>query len=331
MIKCFATSPMRRRLLAALSVLPLARTVGAQDGATTYPNRTVRIIVPFGAGGGTDYFARSLAQQLSTRLGQSFVVDNRLGAGGSVGAEVVQHAPADGYTLLFTSNSFTVNAVMSNVPYDAVTDFVPVVHYVNAPLIVVVNPTLPVQTMDELVAYAKANPGKLFFGSSGVGGIAHLAVEDFMLKTGTKMTHVPYKGIAFANTALMTNEVQVVFTDTGAVAPQIYAGQVRALAVGGRQRFKQLPAVPTAAEAGMPWLKLDIWYGLLAPRGTPPAIVDKLNGATAAALRSPELVAALATRFADPVATSAQTFAATVKSDVETWKQFGQQTHLHLN
>ena len=316
-------------LLATLGLL-VAQPARAQSPAA-YPTKPIRMIVPFSPGGGSDFFGRIIAQELSARLGQQVFVDNRGGAGGSAGTALAAQSAPDGYTILLVSNSFAVSAAVSKLEYDPLGDFVPIVRLVDTSMIVAVNPSVPANNLKELVIYAKANPNKLSFGSSGVGGIAHLSTEDFLVSTGTKMVHVPYKGTGPANIALVTNEIQVNIGDTGAVAELIKSGRVKGLAIGGKNRSKLLPLVPTGAEEGYPDIKLDIWYGLLAPKGTPESIITLLNKNVNEILRLPSVVDAFAGRFAMPAGGSAQEFGSNIKHDIDLWTQFIARTGLIVN
>jgi tripartite-type tricarboxylate transporter receptor subunit TctC len=296
----------------------------------TYPSKPVRLIIPFAPGGGADFFGRKLAERLSARLGQPFVVDNRGGAGGAVGTEIAARSAPDGYTLVFVSNGFPVSPAVSKVAYDPVQDFSPIARVVDTSMVVAINPSLPVSTLQELVTYAKAKPKEISYGSSGVGGIAHLATEEFLWQTGTKMTHIPYKGTGPANTALLAGEIQVNIGDVGAVSSLASAGRVKLIAVGGAKRVKAMPNVPTAAESGYPDAKLDIWYGLLAPKGTPAAVIAKLNAEVNAILKEPEMVEAFAARFASPGGGSPQDFANDINKDYTNWKRFADQTGIKV-
>ena len=298
--------------------------------APAYPTRAVKMIVPFAPGGGADFFGRVLAEKLTTRLGQSFVIDNRGGAGGAVGTEVAAKAAPDGYTLVFVSNGYSVSPAVSKVSYDPLKDFAPIARVVDTSMVVAAHPSVPATDLKGLVAYAKENPGKLSFGSSGVGGIAHLATEEFLLSAGIKMVHVPYKGTGPANTALIGGEIQINVGDIGAIVQMIRAGRVKALAVGSQGRSKLLPAVPSAAESGYPDSKFGIWYGLLAPRGTPEAIISRLNREVNAVLATPEVNDTFSARFAAPAGGSPEEFAGNIKADFEFWKRFSERTGLKI-
>jgi tripartite-type tricarboxylate transporter receptor subunit TctC len=281
---------MRRRvavaLLAAgaLGLVPLAH---AQSG---YPGKPVRLVVPFPAGGTTDILARAVAQKLSEAWGQSVVVDNRPGAGGNIGSELVARAAPDGYTLLMgTVGTHAINASLySKMPYDHVKDFAPVILVAGVPNVLVVNPSVPVNSVPELIAYLKANPGKVNFASSGSGTSIHLSGELFKVMTGVQMTHVPYKGSAPALTDLVGGQVQLMFDNLPSSLAFIKAGKLRALAVTSAARAAALPDVPTIAESGVPGFEASSWVGVLAPTGTPPDVIARINAEVGMWLASPD-------------------------------------------
>ncbi|MFO1323129.1 MAG: tripartite tricarboxylate transporter substrate binding protein [Burkholderiales bacterium] len=275
----------------------VAATANAQ---APYPNKPIRIVVPFPAGGTTDILARAVAQKLTETTGQPVVVDNRPGAGGNIGAELVAKSPPDGYTLLMgTVGTHAINASLyKSMPFDHVRDFAPVILVAGVPNVLVVNPSLPVNSVQELIAYGKANPGKLNFASSGNGTSIHLAGELFKTTTGVQMAHIPYKGSAPALVDLMGGQVQLMFDNLPSALPQIKAGKLRALAVTSAQRSSALPDVPTVAESGLPGFEASSWFGLLAPTGTPKDIVAKLNGEVAKWLATPEAKEKLASQGA---------------------------------
>ena len=309
---------MQHLLSAVILALAAIAPVAAQTPA--YPARPVKILVPFPPGGATDYVARYVAEKLTQRLGQSFIAENRTGAGGMLAADAAAKATPDGYTLFVSSASYAVLPSLMKLPYDPVRDLVPVINMVIAPIAVTVNADVPIKSMRELVAHAKANPDKLAYASNGVGSTVHVLTEAFMVNTQTKMVHVPYKGIGPAIADLVSGQVQVLFTDPGAVQQFVKAGRVRALAIGGKRRFESLlPGVPTADEAGYPGLPLASWQGMFAPRGTPPAVIAKLNAEVNAIFSDPVVVEHFASRLATPVGGSAAEFAETVKTDIESW------------
>jgi tripartite-type tricarboxylate transporter receptor subunit TctC len=265
--------------------------------AQDYPNRPIKLVVPFPAGGPTDGMARIISDRLGAVLGQSIVVENRGGgAGGSVGAKFVAAADPDGYTILLTpGGSLTTGpAVHKNIGYDPAKAFTPVALVIETPLIVSVHSDLPVKSMAELVAYAKANPGKVSWGSQGFGVAPHLLLELFKLESGVNVVHVPYRGTAPMLAAIVAGEVQVVADPMTTSLPHIQSGRLRAIAIAGAERTPKLPDVPTTKEAGYPKLDSPFWLGVVAPAGTPPAIIDKLNNAFRESMAPPETRARLA-------------------------------------
>jgi tripartite-type tricarboxylate transporter receptor subunit TctC len=262
----------------------------AQAVARDYPLKTVRIVNPFPPGGATDIQARILAEKVAPRLGQQVVVDNRSGANGVIGMELVARAPADGYTLvLTTSGNWAVHPHLYKLPYDTEKDFVPVILVGSTPGVLVVHPSLPAKTVKEFIALAKRKPGELTYGSSGVGGFAHISAELFASMTKTRMTHVPYKGSVQSLVDLIAGHIQASFNVVAPSLPHIQAGRVRALAVTSDKRVPQLPDLPTIAEAGVPGYENSTWSGIGAPAGTPAAVVERLNREFAAAMQAPDV------------------------------------------
>src|ERR1700730_3124660 len=265
--------------------------------AQAYPNKEpIKVIVPFPPGGPTDGMARIISDRLSTVLGQSIVIENRGGAGGSIGGKFVAAADPDGYTLLMTpGGSLTTGpAVNPDIGYDPVKVFASICQLIETPLIISVHPDLPAKSMAEVVAYAKANPGKISWGSQGFGTAPHLLAEMFKLETGVNIVHVPYRGTAPMLAAVVAGEVQMVADPSTTSLPHIQSGNLRALAIAGAERFLKLPDVPTTPEAGYPKLQAPFWLGVVAPAGTPSAVIDKLNAAFRDSLARPETRARLA-------------------------------------
>ena len=274
---------LRALLTAAVTVLAFTPFATAQD----YPTKPVRIVVPFPAGAFNDQVGRIIAAELSDRLGKQFIVDNRGGAGGIIGAEIVANAPKDGHTLLIVSLATAVNPWLYTLPFEPVKAFAPISMIVTAPNVVAVYPGLPAQSIKELVALAKQQPGAIQYGSSGIGTFVHLGGELFKMAAGIDMLHVPFKGTAPAMVDLMGGNTKVTFGSTASTMPHLRSGKVRALAVGGRQRSPALPDVPTVTEAGVPYEAAN-WIGLVAPAGTPPAIVERLHKEIAEIQNSPK-------------------------------------------
>jgi tripartite-type tricarboxylate transporter receptor subunit TctC len=288
--------------------------------AQAYPTKPIRLIVPQSAGGSTDLVARPLAQKLTEVFKQAIVIDNRTGAGSTIGSDIVAKSAPDGYTLLAVAASFSMSpSLYRKLPFDPIRDFAPITQLSAFPNILVVQPSLPVKSVKELIAYAKARPGQLNFGSSGVATGTHLSMEQFMYLTGIKMVHVPYKGGAPSVNALLGGEVQVTFATISTALPFVKAGRLRALAVSTARRSASAPEVPTIAESGLPGYDYASWIGLLAPAKTPAAIVMKLNAEVVKAIRSPELKVILDVEASEPIGNSPEAFAAILKTEVARW------------
>ena len=306
-------SPSVRAMFAAACAVA-ATTAWAQS----YPTKPIRIVVPQLPGGGNDTIARMVAQKLTVALKQQVVADNRPGAGGLIAAELVAKSAPDGYTLLLANvaTMAIIPNVQKKVPYDAVKDFEPVSLVASAPLLVVVHPSLPVTSVRQLIALAKAKPGQLNYASNGVGSSTHLATEMFKMMTGTKMVHVPYKGLSAATTDLLSGQVQVMFSSAVAMMPQVKAGRLRAIAMTGAKRSPAIPDVPTVAEAGVPDYEAGSWYGICTPAGTARPIVDQLSREIAVAVKSPDVIERLALEGVIPVGSTPQQFGAHIKREL---------------
>ena len=299
--------------------------------AAAFPDRPVRIVVGFPPGG-SDISARILAQKLQELWGQGVVVENRAGAAGNIGAGFVANAPADGYTILLCVNSYTINTtVYRNLGWDLLRDFAPVGRFATSPLVVVVNPLLPAKNMRELIDHARANPGKLNYGSAGSGTAPHLAGELFAMETGLQMTHVPYKGSAPSVTALLANEVQFSFGALSAFEAFIKDGRLRPLAVTTAARSALAPGLPTVIESGIAGFDADIWYGLLVPAKTPAAITAKLSADLARVLADPDTQAKLKQRGLDPAYLGEQALADLMRRDVARWRTVAERIKLVLD
>ncbi|MGE5098092.1 MAG: Bug family tripartite tricarboxylate transporter substrate binding protein [Betaproteobacteria bacterium] len=306
-----------RALAAAMvALLPLAA------GAQAWPAKTVKIVVPFAAGGATDVVARLLAQKLQEAWGQPVVVEDRAGAGGNIGADVVAKSSPDGYTLLMTSGSIvTANPYMyRNMPFDAAKDLVPVTNVATGPQVIAVATNVPVKDLKDFIAYAKSQPGRVNFGSAGVGTQTHLAAENFAYTAGLDLTHVPYKGEAAALTDLIGGQIQMVTPNLGAAINYIQQGKIKALAVTSRERNPELPNVPAAAEV-IPGFENSGWFGLMAPAGTPKEVVDKIQRDSAKILLSDEFKAKLAQQGMLPVANTPSDFAAAIREESGRWQK----------
>jgi tripartite-type tricarboxylate transporter receptor subunit TctC len=313
--------PTRRALLAASLATPLLRPSGV--AAQAFPDRPIRLIVPFPPGGPVDLSARIVAQALSEELKSSVVVENRSGAGGVVGTDAVAKAAPDGYTLGFSSTgAVAVNVtLLPNNPYDSRKDFSPISIVAGVPTLLCVNPDVPARNVAELIALAKSRPGQLNFGSSGPGGTPHLSGERFKLRTGTNITHVPYRGAAPAITALLANEVEVAFLDLPILLPHVQEGRLRALAVTSAQRSPALPDVPTFAEAGVDGMEIENWYAILAPAGTPPDRVARLHAATAAAMARPATANQFTSQGARIIVNKPEEALAFIRAEVDRWAE----------
>jgi len=306
--------PVVPKALCAALLLALA----AQAAAQTYPNKPVRLIVPIAAGGGLDTIARPIAQKLAENLGQAIVVDNRGGASGTIAAESAKYAAPDGYTILMTSATLAIRPLLYKVPYDLARDFAPISQLTSQSHLLMANNSLPAKSVSELVALAKASPGKLNYGSVGNGSQIHLMTELFRTMTGTRIVHVPYKGITNAFPDLITGSIQIMFGSVASGQGHVRAQRVRALAISGPRRSKVFPELPTISES-VPGYVVTQWYGLLAPAGTPREIVSRLHGEVVKVLRAPEVRDQLTSQGADIVGNSPEEFSAWIKTEVKKW------------
>ena len=299
----------------------LLSLLGASCFAQGWPNRPMRLVIPFAPGGGADIAGRLIAQELSEALKQPMLVENRTGAGGTLALDNVAKSPADGYSIALGHVGGIAIApfLYKTLPFDPIRDLVPVTLAVNGLSVLVVNPALPVKTVAELIAYAKANPNKLAFGSAGSGTDTHLAGELFRTMTGTTMIHIPYKGGAPAMLDLIAGRTQLSFASVATAISYIQADKLRAIAMTGSRRFDGLPGVPTIAESGVPGYEINNWYGLFVPAGTPQDIVTRLNAVTVKAVQNPELRARLTAAGLEPVWNTPSEFAAYVRSETAKW------------
>jgi len=300
-------------LLCCAWCAPLAGGVCAQS----YPSKPLRLIVPQPPGGGNDTIARMISAKLSVALKQQVTVDNRAGAGGLIGADMAAKAAPDGYTLLLGNVAALaiIPNVQQKIPYDPLKDFVPISLIASAPLLVMVHPSLPVNSIKQLIAFAKAKPGQLNYASNGVGSSTHLATEMFKLMTKTDYVHVPYKGLGPAITDLLSGQVQMMFSSAVAMMPHAQSGRLRAIAMTGAKRSAAIPNIPTVAEAGVPDYESGSWYGILAPAGTPRAIIDLLSQEIAAAVRAPDITQRLVSEAVIPVGGSPAEFASHIQRE----------------
>ena len=304
-----------RFLFALLLALPL-------QAFAQYPQRAIRMIVPFPPAGATDIVGRIVAQKLSERLGQPMVVENRPGAGGTIGSDIAAKSAPDGYTILMaTSSTHSVGPALQKLPYDPIKDFAAITHVADVPNVLVVSPKLPVANLKEFIAYARANPGKLNFASSGMGTIVHLNGEFFKMLTGVDIVHVPYKGTALSIPDLASGSVAMLFDSLASAMPNIKSGTVKPLALNAPRRSHLLPDVPTLAEAGLPAFDRYTWFGMFAPAGTPPDIVRRLQSETVAALKSPDLRERFDAVGAEPVGSTSEQFVERIRSDGVRWAE----------
>ena len=305
-----------RKLVAALLGMLCAASALAQD----YPSRPIRLIVPFAAGGGTDVVARTLAIKLSKEMGQSVVVENRVGASGVIGTDATAKSAPDGYTIMIATPTFTVNpSLMAKLPYNTVRDFAPVALVATSPHLLAVHPSVPVRSVAELVAYARQRQEPVTYSSGSVGGSSHLAGELFSSMAGLKMLHVPYKGTGEAAAALVGGTVSAAFLDVQTLLPLVRAGRLRALAVTGPRRSEILPDLPTIAESGYPGFESGLWYGIIAPGATPPAIIARLNAEIGKAVHSPEMKKIFQDAAAEPAGGTSQAFVELITAELDRW------------
>jgi len=304
---------MKRLFLALLCALPLLAA------ADTYPSKPIRFVVPYPAGGPLDTIARLLGQKVSESVKQPVVVDNKPGAGGNIGADAVAKSPADGYTILMGAvATHAINPTLyASIPYDPVRDFIPVTQVASTPNVLVVNPSVPAASVREFIAYAKANPGKLNFGSGSTGSAGHLAGELFKTQAGVEMTHVPYKGAAPAMNDLVGGQIQLMFDNLASSLGQVKAGRVRALAVTTARRTSLAPDLPTIAESGLPGFDINTWFGIFVPANTPRDVVERLHAEFTRALALPDVKERMLALGAEPVGSRPDEFAAYIRAEGE--------------
>ena len=310
----------KSRLLLFVAVLLLACGLNPHAGAQAYPSKPVRLVVPFPAGGGSDNVGRVLAQKLSELLGQQVIVDNRAGAGGSIGTEVVVRSPPDGYTVVLASTSeISVNPAIYKLDYDTLKDLAPVAMVASSPMVLIVSPSLPVKSVADFIALAKSKPGQLNIASAGNGSFTHLSGELFRSMTSLTWTHVPYKGAPPAIGDLAGGRVDAMFSTMPAAMGSIKGGMVKAIAVSSKTRMSTLPDVPTVIESGVPGYEPEYWYGIFAPAATPRDIVAKLADAVAKAVQSPDVAANFVSQGAAPATMTPAQFADYVKDEAARW------------
>jgi len=317
----------RDAMLVALAAAIAASPVRADD----YPTRPVKIIAPFGAGGPTDVYTRDIAEELQKSLRQAFVIENRPGAGTTLGTDLVAHATPDGYTLLMVSSTQTVNETLyANKPYRLLGDLVAIAPLMANDLVLVIHPSVPAKNLQELLALARAKPGTLNFGSSGPGSNYHMAAELLKSLTGIDIVHVPYKGSTGMRTDILGGQIQMLFDSIPTMAPMVQSGMVRALGTSGATRSPILPDVPTIAEAGVPGFQFSQWVGFMAPKATPQPIVDKLNGAITTILKRPDIKAAWEAQGAIPMVMTQAEFTTFMTVEVAKWAKVITANHITL-
>ncbi len=297
----------------------LFATFASPSHAQNYPSRPVRVIVPLAAGGGMDTITRGLAQRLGETLGQNFVVDNRPGAGSQIGLEILAASAPDGHTLMMISATTVAHPILYKSRFDITRDFAPISQVSAQGYVLLVHPTIPAKSVAEFVKYLRANPGKLTYGTSGIGSLIHMSGELFQIATGTRMIHIPFKGMGASYSDLIGGHVQVSFPTIISSIGHVAAGRLRALAVTPAMRVRALPDVPTFAEAGVPGVVVVNWYGLIAPAGMPKAVIDRISGETMKAMQSPDMTKRLVAEGSGAVGGSPQEFAVHIRTEHDLW------------
>lgn len=308
--------------LAGLAAYAASPFVSAQTTSTgsghAYPVKPVRVIVPFAAGGGSDFIARRVSARLSENLGQQFPVDNRGGAGGMIGIEMTAKAPPDGYTLMIMSASFSATAAANKPSFDPIHSIAPVIEIGSSPFVLIMHPSVPAGSMKDLFALARAKPGQILYGSSGPGGVTHLATELMASMAKVKLVHVPYKGVAPALIDLLGGQIHFTFGAYSTAEAHVKSGRLRALSIAGGQRHKLLPNLPTIAET-LPGFDVELWFGVMAPTGTPPAVIDRLNATLNKILQDAEMRKNLESQGMTPSGGTPQKFGARIRKDYDSW------------
>lgn len=302
------------------------QAAGQVNEPARFPSKPIRMIVPFPPSGSNDIIARFLAREMSGRLEQQVIVDNRAGADGIIGTELAARSAADGYTLLLVSRTFTMNPALHKLSYDSVTSFAPIALLASGPNVITSTPNLPVKTVQDLIALAKAKPGQLRYSSSGIGGFNHFSGELFKTMAGVNLTHIPYKGGGPAMLDVMSGQVEITFGTLIQALPHIRSGKLKALGVGSLKRSAALPEIPTIAESAVPGYDASMWWGVLSPAGLPAPIVAKLNSEINAILREPEMAKRLSAEAAEPVIATPSAFRTHIVSDIALWTRVAKQT-----
>lgn len=321
------------KVVVTLACAAFASGVGTGANAQNYPTKTIRMVAPFPPGGTTDILARIAAQKLAEGLGQQVVVDNRPGAGGNIGTELVAKSPPDGYALLTAPGStLTIHpSLYAKLPFDPLRDFAPITILAAVPNLLVVHPSLPVKSVKELIALGKAKPGELNYASTGAGQSTHLSMELFKSMAGLKITHVPYKGSAPAIADLMGGHVLLMFDNMPSALPQVKAGKLRGVAVSTGKRSPVTPNIPTVAESGLPGFEVSVWFSVLAPAHTPREIVERLNGVLVKAMHSAEVRERLASQGAEAIGNSPEAFTTQMKLDIAKWAKVVKDANIKLD
>ena len=314
------------------AVLLIAVCAGGAFAQSDYPAHAIRFVVPYPPGGFTDILARIISQNLTKKLGQAVVVDNRGGGGSTIGTGIVAKAAPDGYTLLLVAPDIAINeSLYSALPYNAAKDFSPITLAAYSPMVLVAYPSLKATSVAELIALAKANPGKLNYASGGNGTGAHLAMEEFKTKAGIDMVHIPYKGVGPATVAMLGGEASVMFLQLAVAQPHIQAGKLHALAIASAERSPIMPNVPAVAESGLPGFDVTPWFGVMAPAGTPKEVIKRLNSAITEILKQPDVKAQLIKQGAQPVGNSPEAFAAFIDQEIPRWAKVVKASGAHIN
>ena len=316
----------RRTLLAGTASLGLAGGASAE----TWPSRPIKLVAPFAPGGGSDFTSRLIAEKMSARLGQTMLVENKPGAGGNLGAEAAIKSPPDGYTYLTISGSYAINSLLHKPSFDSLNDIVAIGQFTDEPTVLCVNPEVPARTLKELVELCKREPGKLSYGSSGPGGLIHLATEFFLDAAGIKATHVPYRGTALALTDLLAGNLQILSGGATTMLPYMKSGKVRGLAISSSRRLAAAPDIPSYGEQGYPTLDFNLWHGMIGPKGIPGEIVERMNAELDAVLKSPEVSDRLAADGVIAVGGTSAAFMATIRGEVDRWQTFIKRTGIKL-
>lgn len=317
--------------LIAGAIAVLGLTLGLSVSAQTYPSKPIRLVNAFSPGSGTDFVVRTISQKLSDTLGQPVVVDYRPGASGMIAADILAKSAPDGYTIGVVSSSFSSNpALYPKIPYDTLKDFSPISVLAQLPFIATVHPSVPVNSIKDLIDYIKARPGRIFYASSGTGGPSHFSGETFKLMTGVNMAHVPYKGASPAIADLVAGHVQVMFADALIASPQIKTGKLKALGVTSSKRLEAWPDLPTISEAGIPGYESSAWFGILAPAGTPHEIVRRIHGEIVRTLQNQEFRERIIGMGAVPIGNTPEQFAEQIRTEVPKWIRVAKEANIKL-